>query len=151
METVNHEDMETWWNRGMETWRHGDIKRKTEAQSIFLNLFTICSSYKRKFVVFLVIEEGTNGSYPFANGLNGLYELARQCFFVQVRYSNNIRACNNPNYFILHSDKNSLIRWYVLQNNLFSISVFPCSISLLYFPLISSLFLIFSPDNQMTV
>jgi hypothetical protein len=32
----------------LETWRHGhgDIKQKTEAQAIFLNLCTICSSFK---------------------------------------------------------------------------------------------------------
>jgi hypothetical protein len=43
----------------METWRHawrhedmhGDIKQKTEDQSIFLNTFTVNSSCKRKFVV----------------------------------------------------------------------------------------------------
>jgi hypothetical protein len=37
-------------------------KQKTEAQAIFLNPFTICSSAK--------------GSYPFANGLNGPNRLA---------------------------------------------------------------------------
>jgi hypothetical protein len=51
----------------MET---GDIKRKTEAQAIFLNPFTIGRSCKRKFVVCPFVEEEINGSYPFANGLN---------------------------------------------------------------------------------
>jgi hypothetical protein len=36
----------------METWKNGDIKQKTEAQVIFLYPFTICSSRKRKFVVY---------------------------------------------------------------------------------------------------
>jgi hypothetical protein len=38
----------------------------------FFNLFTVCSSCKRKlsFVVFL--DEEKNGSYSFRNGLNGL-------------------------------------------------------------------------------
>jgi hypothetical protein len=59
METWRHGDMdmETWtWRHGhgdmdMETWtwRHRDIKWKTEGQAIFLNPFTVCSSWKRKF------------------------------------------------------------------------------------------------------
>jgi hypothetical protein len=57
-------DMETWKHGGMETWRHGDMDMetsngKTEAQAIFLNLFTICSSYKRKFVVCLLTKKQT--------------------------------------------------------------------------------------------
>jgi hypothetical protein len=48
------------------------FKRKTEAQAIFLNPFTACLSYKRKFVVCPFVGEGTNGSYHFANRLNGL-------------------------------------------------------------------------------
>jgi hypothetical protein len=56
---------------------HGDIKRKTQnAQAIFLNPFNVCSSNKCNFVVCLFVEEETNGSYPFANGLNGLNGLA---------------------------------------------------------------------------
>jgi hypothetical protein len=76
--------METWKHGNMETWRHahGDIKRKTEAQSIFPNPFTICSLCKRKFVVCPFIDEETKVSYPFANGLNGLYELAHLCMLV---------------------------------------------------------------------
>jgi hypothetical protein len=45
----------------------------------FLNPFMVCSSCKRKFVVclfVLFVEEEKNESYPFANGLNGLNELA---------------------------------------------------------------------------
>jgi hypothetical protein len=48
-------------------------KRKTEAEAIFLNPFTLCSSCKRKFVVCPFVDEETNESYLFANGLNGLY------------------------------------------------------------------------------
>ncbi len=51
------------------------FKRKMEAQVIFLNPFTVCSSCKRKFVVCLYVNEETNGSYPFANGLNRLAHL----------------------------------------------------------------------------
>ncbi len=68
-------DKETWtWGHGhrymnmetmdMKTW---DFKRK-DAQAIFLNPFSSC---KRKFVVCPFVGEETNGSYPFANGLNG--------------------------------------------------------------------------------
>jgi hypothetical protein len=41
-------------------------KRKMETQAIFLNPFTVCSSWKRKFVL-----------CPFENGLNRLNRLAR--------------------------------------------------------------------------
>jgi hypothetical protein len=63
--------MEIWRYGDMETWRHGhgDIKRKTEAKAIFLNPF---------------VDEETNGSYPFANGLNrlnGLGGLAHLCSY----------------------------------------------------------------------
>jgi hypothetical protein len=43
-----------------------------EAWAIILYLFTVCSSCKPKFVVCPFVDEETNGSYPFANGLNGL-------------------------------------------------------------------------------
>jgi hypothetical protein len=39
-------------------------KRETEAQAIFFNPFTFCSSCERKFVVCQFIGEDTNGSYP---------------------------------------------------------------------------------------
>jgi hypothetical protein len=53
-----------------------NAKRKTEAQAIFLYLFTVCSFCKRKFVVCPFFGEETNGSYPFANGPNGINGLA---------------------------------------------------------------------------
>jgi hypothetical protein len=72
-------DLETWryewtWRHGdtdikIWTWRHGKIKQKTEAQAIFPNPFTVCSSCKRKFAVCPFVAEVTNGSYPFAKGL----------------------------------------------------------------------------------
>ncbi len=49
-----------------------------EAQTIFLYPFTVCSSCTRKFGVCPSFYEETNGSYPFANGLNGLAHLCRQ-------------------------------------------------------------------------
>jgi hypothetical protein len=48
------------------------FKWKTEAQAIFLNLLTVSPSCKRKFVVCPFVDEETNGSYPFADGLNVL-------------------------------------------------------------------------------
>jgi hypothetical protein len=56
----------------METRKHGDIetsngKRKTEAQAIFLNLFTTCSSCIWNFVVCPFVDKETNGSYPIAS------------------------------------------------------------------------------------
>jgi hypothetical protein len=49
------------------------IKWETEngTQAIYLNPFTVRSSCIRKFVVRPFVDEKTNGSYPFANGLNG--------------------------------------------------------------------------------
>ncbi len=51
------------------------FKRKTEAQAICLNPFTVCSSSERKFVICPYVYKQTNGSYLFANGLNGLAHL----------------------------------------------------------------------------
>jgi hypothetical protein len=50
------------------------LQEKTENGSPgdFLNPFVVCSLCKRKFVVCLFVDEETKGSYPFANGLNGL-------------------------------------------------------------------------------
>jgi hypothetical protein len=50
---------------------------QTEAQAIFLDPFIVCSSCKWKFVVRQFVDEETNGSYLFANRLNGLAHL---CF-----------------------------------------------------------------------
>jgi hypothetical protein len=62
VETWRHGDMATWRHADMERLRqgHGNIKRKTEAQVISLNLFTICSSCKRKSVVCPFVNEETN-------------------------------------------------------------------------------------------
>jgi hypothetical protein len=51
-----------------------------EAQAIIIIPFTICSSCKRKFGICQFVGEETNGSYLFANGLNGLNELAIYAF-----------------------------------------------------------------------
>jgi hypothetical protein len=58
----------------METWRHQT--ENANAQAIFLNPFTVCSSCKWNFIVCPFVEEETNGCYPFAKGLNGLSGLA---------------------------------------------------------------------------
>jgi hypothetical protein len=67
----------------METW---NTKNYTQngmgAQVIFLNPVTICSSCKWKSVVLPFVDEETNRSYPFANGLDGqnvLNGLAHLC------------------------------------------------------------------------
>ncbi len=54
------------------------FKRKTEAQAIFLNSFTVCSSCKRKFVICPFVYEETNGSYLFANGLSRLAQFMQK-------------------------------------------------------------------------
>ncbi len=48
------------------------FQMKTEAQAIFLNPYTVCSSCKWLFVFCPFVYEVTNGSYLFANRLNGL-------------------------------------------------------------------------------
>ncbi len=76
IETWRHGDIdkETWKHGDTELWSHGDMdmetwkhQMETEAQAIFLNPSTVCSSYKRKFAFCPLIDEETNGSYPFAN------------------------------------------------------------------------------------
>ncbi len=45
------------------------------SQAIFLNPFIVCSSCKRKIFICPFVYKETNGSYPFANRLNGLAHL----------------------------------------------------------------------------
>jgi hypothetical protein len=91
--------METWRQRGVETWglevidmetwntwRNGHIKTRTWRHktknispcdfpySVYRLL--ICSSCKWKFFVYPFVDEETNGSYPFANGMNRINGLS---------------------------------------------------------------------------
>ncbi len=61
------------------------FKRKTGAQVIFLNPFTIAhrATDACRFLLFM------NGSYPFANGLNGLVHL---CIFSSDECTTNYLA-----------------------------------------------------------
>ncbi len=61
----------------METWTMDMLKQERKVLAIFLNLFTVCSSCKRKFKIYPFVGEETYGSYPFSNGLNGLNRLNR--------------------------------------------------------------------------
>jgi hypothetical protein len=77
-------DVEAWtWRHGHRdmdvevwTWRHQqgdmDMETRTWRHGMELN----CSSCKRKTVVCPFVDEETNGSYQFANGLNRLNGLA---------------------------------------------------------------------------
>jgi hypothetical protein len=47
-----------------------------EAGAILLHPFTVCSFCKYKFVACPFVNEETNGSYPFTNGLKGLKGLS---------------------------------------------------------------------------
>ncbi len=49
-------------------------------RAIFLNPFTFCTSFKRKFVVCPSADEETNVSYPSAKGINGLAHLWKSTF-----------------------------------------------------------------------
>jgi hypothetical protein len=70
METWRHGDVKTWGHGDKETWRHQTENGKWKPKIIFLNPFTVCSSYKRKFVVCYFANKETYRSYPFTNGLN---------------------------------------------------------------------------------
>jgi hypothetical protein len=103
METWRHGDMETWrhkhetWEHGeMETWRHrhGDMNMETwtwrhgheDMDMETSNGKRKLRCAKRKFVVNPFVDEKTNGSCPFANGLyrlNGLNGLADLCSYVK--------------------------------------------------------------------
>ncbi len=80
MDIDMNEDMKTWTRK----WKHGrghgkivkfyeKIKRKTEAQVIFLNLFTGSLSLVR-----LLTKKYSVGSYPYANGQNGISHLRKK-------------------------------------------------------------------------
>jgi hypothetical protein len=55
------------------------FQNEKESPSNLFNPFTVCSSCKGKFVICPFVDEETKGSYPFANGLNGLNGLAYLC------------------------------------------------------------------------
>ncbi len=76
---------------------------KNGSPGIFLNPFTICSLYKRKFVICPFADEETNRSYPFANRLNGLnrpshLRLYHYCIAVPLCY---IMALQHSNVTLL--------------------------------------------------
>jgi hypothetical protein len=56
-------------------------KRKNEAHTIFLNPFTVCSSFKRKFVICRLFTKKQTQD-KFANGLNRLNGHAHLCLSV---------------------------------------------------------------------
>jgi hypothetical protein len=67
--------MKVKYRRILMFYKTNQMGRTTEAQAIFLNTFIVCSMCKQKFVIGLCVDEETNGSCPFANGLNGLTHL----------------------------------------------------------------------------
>jgi hypothetical protein len=69
-----------------------------EVQAIFLQPFTVCSLCKRKFVDFPYVYEETNGSYPFANTLNGLNGLNRLNRLAYLCSYKNLLVQNLPVY-----------------------------------------------------
>ncbi len=76
------------------------FKRKTEAQAIFLHLFTVCSLCKQMFVVCPFVDEETNESYPFANRQNALAPL-RLGVWIYI---------DNPSDFHINCAENSIYR-----------------------------------------
>jgi hypothetical protein len=81
------------------------FKQKTEngSQTIFLNLFTVCSSCKWKFVVCSFVDEETNKYYLFGNGLNGLNDLQqKEVPYLQMGYIHTVgQACNSVHSVVL--------------------------------------------------
>jgi hypothetical protein len=112
METWKHGNMETWKHGDMEIWRHGDLKARRhghmetwkhkdmetrrqgqrhqtengkQKHRRFSLIHLLFSHHTNRSLLFLYLQE-TNGSYPFANGLNGLTHLC-QCphaYFAEV-------------------------------------------------------------------
>jgi hypothetical protein len=75
----------------------------SEAQAIFLNPFTVCC--EKRFVVCPFVYDKTNGSYPFANGLNGLSRLAHLRLFINSLFPKSIPKPNcavGANQLLLH-------------------------------------------------
>jgi hypothetical protein len=94
-------------------------KGKTEAPAIFHNLFTVCSSCKRKFVICLFVDEETNESYQLANRLNilsGLNRLAHICWSFNC-WSSKVGEGNVS----LRKDKSC---WVSLEDSCLSILLF---------------------------
>ncbi len=60
--------------------------RKRSPGKCFFNPFTVCSWCKQKCVVSPFVDEETNGSYPFANRLNGLSGLNGLAHLWRYRY-----------------------------------------------------------------
>jgi hypothetical protein len=58
-----------------------DGKQKTEAQAIFLNLFTVCLLCWQMFVVFLFVLWRDKQKLSAANGVNRLNGLAHLCVY----------------------------------------------------------------------
>ncbi len=124
-------DTETWKHGDIdmrqsntEKWRHGDmekwnfnkyIKWKTEAQVIFLNLFTVCSSCKWKLDVCPLVDEETGRSYPFANGLNRLNGLAHLC--ISWTLTGRFRFRDLP---YRHSQQSTVLFWLVRARTMFA-------------------------------
>ncbi len=77
-------------NGDMETWtrRYRDFKWKMEAQAIFLSPFIVCSSCKRKFVVWPFVDEETNRIYPVCKRTKRAW---RTCLST-VNYNNEIHT-----------------------------------------------------------
>jgi hypothetical protein len=51
------------------------LENRNRSPGDFPNPFSFCSLCKRKFVGCSFLDKETSGSYPFANGLNGLAHL----------------------------------------------------------------------------
>jgi hypothetical protein len=54
----------------MATWRHGEMEtgrhqRENGSPGNFFNPFTVCSSYKQKFVIRPFVDKETNESHQF--------------------------------------------------------------------------------------
>jgi hypothetical protein len=87
------EDMETW----TRTWKHGQGNGNMDEDMGKLWIFTKKSNGKRKpkwfsliclrkFVTCPFVDEEINGSYPYANGLNGPNGIAHLRKKVSVNY-----------------------------------------------------------------
>jgi hypothetical protein len=91
---------------------HGDIEWKMEAQAIFLIRLPFAHRAKRKFVICLFVDEGTNESCPFAKGLNGLTHLCRGTGEFFLCCLTKSVACAGVKHWLLHP-------WYQASPSLY--------------------------------
>ncbi len=64
-----------------------NFKRKTEAQAIFLNPFTVCSSRKRKFAICQIVHEETKGKLSVCKRPKGTRQMYQSLIIIKTVFA----------------------------------------------------------------